>query len=142
MCCLRPTANMPKQDHDPNTAVLQTCCTTGIEAFLQAAQLRWIGHVIRMDDTRIPKMAFYWQIEDGARSLGTPRKRLKNTLKSNLKAWSIPLEQLKLLLQNRTNWRARCMDDISKLRHVASTYTRKNVDSAKKNSRLQQGLPL
>jgi len=32
------------------------------QALLQNAQLRWCGHVIHMDDTRIPKQVFYGQL--------------------------------------------------------------------------------
>ena len=53
--CLRKIANIKWQEHVPNTTVLKICNISGIEALLQTAQLRWCGHVIRMDNTRIPK---------------------------------------------------------------------------------------
>ena len=31
----------------------------GIEAMLKRAQLRWVGHVQRMNDNRLPKQIFY-----------------------------------------------------------------------------------
>jgi len=49
--CLRRIAHVKI----PNTEVLETCHITGIEAFLLSAQLRWTRHVIRMEDTRLPK---------------------------------------------------------------------------------------
>jgi len=56
---LRKTAGIKWQDRVPNTEVLRVCGISGTEAFLLAAQLRWVGHVIRMDDNRIPKQKSY-----------------------------------------------------------------------------------
>jgi len=50
MRCLRNIAGIKWQDRVPNTEVLRLCGISGIEAFLLAAQLRWVGHVVRMDD--------------------------------------------------------------------------------------------
>ena len=50
MRCLRKIAGIKWQDRVPNTEVLRLCGISGIEAFLLAAQLRWVGHVVRMDD--------------------------------------------------------------------------------------------
>ena len=53
--CLRKIAHIKWQDLIPNTTVLERCQINGIESYLIAAQFRWTGHVIRMDDYRIPK---------------------------------------------------------------------------------------
>jgi len=39
-----------------------------------------------MDDTRLPKIAFYCELEHGTRSLGGQRNRFRDVLKSNMKA--------------------------------------------------------
>ena len=39
-------------DRITNAEVLECSQSTGIEALLIAAQLRWVGHVWRMDDER------------------------------------------------------------------------------------------
>ena len=44
MRCLRKIAGIKWQDRGPNTEVLRLCGSSGIEAFLLAAQLRWVGH--------------------------------------------------------------------------------------------------
>jgi len=69
--------------------MLQICNISGIEALLIAAQFRWTGHVIRMNTDRLPKIIFYSELKDGARSRGDQRKRYKDTLKANLKRCSI-----------------------------------------------------
>ena len=56
--CLRRIAHIQWQSRTPNTDVLEKCKTTGIEAFLLQARLRWIGHVAQMPDDHIPKALF------------------------------------------------------------------------------------
>jgi len=88
----------------PNTDVLQICGVTGIEAFVMSAQLRWVGHVTRMDDTRLPKTAFYCELVHGTRSLGGQRKRFKDMLKSNIKACDIQPNELESLTADISWW--------------------------------------
>jgi len=49
----------------PNTDVVQICSISGIKAFLISAQLHWTGHIICMSENRLPKQAFYSQLEHG-----------------------------------------------------------------------------
>jgi len=56
---------------------------------LLQAQLRWVDHVARMPDIRMPKQVFYGELEAGRRLTGGPVKRYKNSLKTNLKACGI-----------------------------------------------------
>ena len=58
---------------------------------IKLAQLRWSGHNIRMPDERLPKKVFYGELQEGKRSQGGQKKRYKDTLKSSLKDFDIPL---------------------------------------------------
>ena len=51
----------------------------GLEPLIMKAQLRWIGPVVRMDDTRLPKMVFFSELATVARNKGRPVKRFKET---------------------------------------------------------------
>ena len=55
-------------------------------------QLRWAGHVVRMVDERIPKQLFYGELMTGKRQPHKPKKRFKDCIKNNLKAFKIPVE--------------------------------------------------
>ena len=55
--------------------VLKRAKMDGMEEMLMRAQLRWVGHVQRMSDNRMPKQIFY-----------------KDTLKQTLKMTSIDTE--------------------------------------------------
>ena len=67
--CLRKIGRVKWQDRTPNTNVLNTCGIMGIEAFLLKAQLRWVGHVMSMPDSRIPKQVFLGQLASGKRNV-------------------------------------------------------------------------
>ena len=58
LCCLCKIAGIKWRDRVTNTEVLQICGTTCIEVFLLKGQLRWVGHVMRMPENRIPKQVF------------------------------------------------------------------------------------
>ena len=79
-----------------------------IESMLLHCQLRWLGHVIRMPDSRLPHCVLYGQLRLGHRSVGGQRKRFKDHIKSILKRCNIPFSRLKTLASNRATWRSTC----------------------------------
>ena len=86
--------------------ILRWAELTGIEAMLNQAQLRWSGHVTRMDDSRLPKQLFHAELSTGKRHKGGQRKQYKDVLKSTLKACNIPVDEWQVLAQDRLAWRA------------------------------------
>ncbi|XP_044171386.1 uncharacterized protein LOC114973897 [Acropora millepora] len=90
MRCLRSLLHIKWQDKVPDTEVLQRAEMEGIHAILLRHQLRWAGHVHRMDDCRLPKRLFYGELSTGKRTTGRPKKRYKDTLKEVLKLCTIP----------------------------------------------------
>ena len=90
----------------PHTTILERTQSTSIEAMLITRQLRWVGHVIRMPEDRLPRCLLYGELEDGRRSVGGQKKRYKDSLKENLKACNIVPDQLEHLAINRSLWRS------------------------------------
>ena len=84
--CLRKIMGISWEDRVPNTEVLHRANMPGVEALIIKAQLRWVGHVVRMDDTRLPKMIFFSELASGTRNIGHPLKRFKDCLKASLGA--------------------------------------------------------
>jgi hypothetical protein len=62
MRSLRSILGIKWQDRITHLEVLDRAETTSIEAMIMKAQLRWTGHVIRMDDSRIPKQLLYGEL--------------------------------------------------------------------------------
>ena len=57
---LRSILGKTWRDKMSNNEVLTKCGSTGIECMLMKSQLRWVGHVVRMEDSRIPKHLLLW----------------------------------------------------------------------------------
>ena len=76
-----------------------------VHTLLKLAQLRWISHVTRIPDERLPKKNFYGELQVGKRSHGGQKKRYKDTIKASLKDFSIPTESWEQIAQDRSKWR-------------------------------------
>ena len=81
--CLRSILGIKWQDHVSNE-VLKRANLRSIEFILLQMQLRWAGHVTRMEDVRMPKEVFSSELQEGKRDRGAPRKRYKDQLKRQL----------------------------------------------------------
>ena len=55
-----------------------------IEAMLLKVQLRWAGHVSRMEDHRLPKITLYGELSTGHCDRGAPKKRYEDSLRKSL----------------------------------------------------------
>ena len=90
----------------PNTEVLRRAQIWGAEALIMKAQLRWVGHVMRMRDDRLPKMIFLSELADGARAPGGPTKRFKDSIRATLRACNINISGWESLASDRSAWRS------------------------------------
>ena len=109
--CLHSIMGIHWQDYVTNNEVLEQASLPSIEAMLMLRQLRWAGHVSRMDDTRIPKAMFYGELCQGRRDRGAPRRFYMDQLKRQLtlenidhKGW----EQLAADRQLKSNFQENC----------------------------------
>ena len=103
--CLRRILKINWQDKIPDSEVLTRAKIPSVNTLLQKAQLRWVGHVARMPDKRIPKQLMYGELEGGRRLAGGQKKRFKDTLKVSLKCFDIDNTCWESLAQDRQMWR-------------------------------------
>ena len=52
------------QSRQTTNSVFEQAKTTSIEAMIIKNQLRWSGHVVRMDGGKLPKQIMYAQLEN------------------------------------------------------------------------------
>jgi hypothetical protein len=57
-----------------------------IVAEIKVRRVEWLGHVVRMEDTRLPKMVFNAKPE-GRRGVRRPRLRWLDDVEADIKPW-------------------------------------------------------
>ena len=102
---LRAIVGIRWQDLISNVKVLEMTQSTSIQCWIIRAQLRWVGHVIRLPSGRLPQQILYSELSHGKRARGAPKKRFKDNLKANLKACNIDPDRLEEITCDRSLWR-------------------------------------
>lgn len=108
MSSLRKLLNKTWKDKVPNTEVLRRTKSVSVENIIFRSHLRWVGHLIRMDDNRMPKQLLYGELSLGRRSVGRQLKRYRDQSLSVLKACDINPKDLEKLAKDREKWREAC----------------------------------
>jgi len=60
-----------------------------LELIIRERRLRWLGHVLRMDDSRIPRQTTQWELRGCKRKPGRPRKNWMDIIRRDLKDMDI-----------------------------------------------------
>ena len=76
------------QDRVSNTEVLSSANLPSMFTLLRQRRLRWLGHVYRIEEGRIPKDILYGELASG-RSIGRRQLRYKVVCKRDVKAFDI-----------------------------------------------------
>ena len=88
-----------------NNEVLNTAGIDSINAFLTQRRLRWLGHVHRMDDGRLPKDILYSQLAVGTRSVGRPLLRYSDACKRDMRRGGVDVDVWESVAPDRCAWR-------------------------------------
>nr|VZI04528.1 unnamed protein product [Spirometra erinaceieuropaei] len=133
LSCLRRILRLNWQDRIPDTDVLERTGMLSKYAILRQMHLRWSGHLVRMDDERLPKRLFYGDVATGSRRQGGQIRRYKDTL-----------ERLQI---NPTNWEELALDRLTWRRTVktgAAIYEANRIAAAnaKREARKSQLRPV
>ena len=95
-----PILGIKWQDHVSNEEILKRACLPSVESILLQVQLRWAGHVTRMEDVCMRKAVY--ELKRGKRDRGAPRKRYKDQLKRS--------RQLAQMGISRQSWQQEASD--------------------------------
>ena len=109
-----------------------------VHTLLKLAQLKWIGHVTRMPDERLPKKILYGELQYGKRSRDGQKKRYKDTLKASLKDFNTPTESWEQIAQDRTSGEASYEGELVNMKQKESAKPSRNVHSGRPELRHHQ----
>jgi exonuclease III len=96
-----------------NYEVLSRCKIHSLQSMLEKAKLRWTGHVIRMDNGRIPKALLYGRLATGVPRRGN-HNTYSNSVKRTLRACDLDYTCLEELASERDDWRDTLKEGILK----------------------------
>ena len=103
--CLRRLLGISWEDRVTNQEVLHRSSMPGVAVLIMKAQLKSTGHVMRMEDSRLPKQIFCSELARGTRRQGGQTKRYKDSLKNSLCACDTPVKGWAHLAADRSAWR-------------------------------------
>ena len=103
--CFIQILGITLHNHVPNKNVLAQTRIPSMLALLAQRRLRWLGHLSRMEDGRIPKEMLYGELATGTRLAGRPVLRYKDVCKRDLKAGDINSEGWEAAAADRDSWR-------------------------------------
>ena len=104
--CLRRILGITWHDMITNTDVLRRAGSLSMHLLLSQCRLRWLGHVYRMDDGRIPKDVLYGELAIGRRPAERPALRFKDVCRRDLKVANIDPGMWEQIAANRSGWRS------------------------------------
>ena len=107
MRCLRRLLGVTWKDHITNEDVLERAGSPSMKDLLQQRRLRWLGHVCRMKDGRIPKDLLFSQLATGTRPRGRPQLRYKDLCKRDILSCGLNPAELQSQAADRASWRQR-----------------------------------
>ena len=105
MRCLRRILHIIWQDKVTNKSVLERAGIPNKYTLLKQRRMRWLRHVVRMDDGRIPKTLLHGELAQGKRPTGRLQLRYKDVCKRDLRAMDIDLTTWEAVASDRTAWR-------------------------------------
>ena len=108
--CLQRILGLTWRDRIPHTEILKKANSVSLECSLAQRQLRWLGHVIRMPEDRLPRQVLYGELSQGQRSAGGQCKRYKDNMRATLKKCSIRDDCLESTASDRLQWRRECRE--------------------------------
>ena len=103
--CLRIVLGTRLTDRISNSRLYEKCGSIPLSGAIMKERLRWLGHVLRMKDDRLPKTVLFGQPSGATRKAGRPCLGWEDVINKDLKEMGTSWEGVKREALNRLGWR-------------------------------------
>ena len=91
-----------------------------LEDIIKERRLRWLGHVLRMDNSRTARQATHWELRGYKRKPGRPKKNWVDVIKRDLRQMDLTWEEAEELANDKAEWRRR----VAQCSHLDAVWTK------------------
>ena len=117
MQCLRKIFRISKREHVPNVQILARADLNTVHDMVRFRRLRWLGHVARLENTRMPKRLMHSRIPSRA-GKGRPQKCWTDYVREDLDVLRL-LHNWSRAAQDRDSWRDKIQRLLGHTQHNA-----------------------
>ena len=103
--CLGIVLGTRLTDRISNNRLYEKYGSIPLSRSIMKERLRWLGHVVRMKDDRLPKIVLFGQPSRAKRKAGRPRLGWEDVIKKDLKEMGTSWAGVKREALNRLGWR-------------------------------------
>ena len=131
MRCLRVILGVSRWDRMRDTELRSLGGLERVEVMIMRRRLRWLGHVERMKESRIPRCLLVCKPAFGKRSAGGQKRRWNDVLMGDLKRCDL-LEDWRESAQDRGAWRCFVAEALADLNANMESQEKERKDVGKK----------
>ena len=102
--CLRKICRIYWPEKISNAELYKKTNSRSIVIEIKQRRLRWLGHVLRMDQNRTPKVALRWT-PPGTRKKGRPKTTWRRTVTQELEEMELTWGEAERVAKDRSKWR-------------------------------------
>jgi len=102
------------KDTVTNEKVRDATALPKLEDIIRCRRRRWLEHLSRMDQHRLPRQALIWEPDGFRRRPGRPRQNWKDVVKKDIRKMGISWNEVEEAAEDRRSWRnrvAQCVFD-------------------------------
>jgi hypothetical protein len=111
--CLRCMFGISRLTHITNFNLRKTTGTQSVASRMMSNRLRWVGHVMRMAEERMPRRMMFARLPE-ARKQGGPRQRWKDRISNDLKSAGLSEETWSEVATRRDQWHNKTKEGVTK----------------------------
>ena len=100
MRCLRSICGIDWRDRITNVEVLDRCRMMKIESIVRLCRLRWLGHLGRMENGRLPKQLMFGRLKEES-SVGKQKKMWTHCVHDDIDRFNYLVRVERLKRNNR-----------------------------------------